>query len=264
MFALMFSSLAPAYHTAGLDWLYCHGGLMALGLSVFGSVFATQSQIYDAKDNGLLPVHAHPTPDHSLEPGASPMVPERGLFSSGSGTCWGSLWYYGWIHPIRVGLPLCAVLPGGHFFCPRLCACWAGCSTCSLNRINKSLASAVYMVSSWDLLLSLQPGREYFERHGRRAPPWPAHCKAGPGLYAMGQACTGSLRSGSLPGHLHSRIRPGLLVLLTPSWALQPCSTPGSGKRWTAALKQFHRLASLMFQEHSGVLSCGFTSPTWV
>ena len=55
MFALMFSKLAPAYHTAGLDWLYfATAGLMALGLSVFGSVFATQSQIYDAKDNGLL------------------------------------------------------------------------------------------------------------------------------------------------------------------------------------------------------------------
>ena len=55
MFALMFSKLAPAYHTAGLDWLYfATAGLMALGLSVFGSVFATQSEIYDAKDNGLL------------------------------------------------------------------------------------------------------------------------------------------------------------------------------------------------------------------
>ena len=55
MFALMFSKLAPAYHTAGLDWLYfATAGLMALGLSVFGSVFATQSPIYDAKDNGLL------------------------------------------------------------------------------------------------------------------------------------------------------------------------------------------------------------------
>ena len=38
-------------------WIGCTfatAGLMALGLSVFGSVFATQSQIYDAKDNGLL------------------------------------------------------------------------------------------------------------------------------------------------------------------------------------------------------------------
>lgn len=55
LFGLMFSQLAPAYHGAGLDWLYfATAGLMALALSVFGSVFATQSQIYDAKDNALL------------------------------------------------------------------------------------------------------------------------------------------------------------------------------------------------------------------
>lgn len=50
-----FASLADAYHSIGLDWLYfALAGLMALGLSVFGSVFATQSQLYDAKDNELL------------------------------------------------------------------------------------------------------------------------------------------------------------------------------------------------------------------
>ena len=55
LFGLMFGQLAPAYHGAGLDWLYfATAGLMALALSVFGSVFATQSQIYDAKDNALL------------------------------------------------------------------------------------------------------------------------------------------------------------------------------------------------------------------
>lgn len=55
MMAMMFGQLAPAYHSMGLDWLYfAMAGLMALGFSVFGSVFTTQSQLYDAKDNDLL------------------------------------------------------------------------------------------------------------------------------------------------------------------------------------------------------------------
>ena len=52
---ITFYSLAGAYHSMDLDWLYFSvAGLMALGLSVFGSVFTTQSQLYDAKDNELL------------------------------------------------------------------------------------------------------------------------------------------------------------------------------------------------------------------
>lgn len=55
MMAVLFGQLAPVYHAAELDWLYfAMAGLMALGLSVFGSVFTTQNQLYDAKDNDLL------------------------------------------------------------------------------------------------------------------------------------------------------------------------------------------------------------------
>ncbi len=53
--ALMFHGLAQTYHTLGLDWLYfAMAGLIGLGLCVLGSVFMTQSQLYDAKDNDLL------------------------------------------------------------------------------------------------------------------------------------------------------------------------------------------------------------------
>ena len=53
--ALLFSQLAPAYHTVGLDWLYfAMAGLMGFGIAVIGSVFTTQNQLYDAKDNDLL------------------------------------------------------------------------------------------------------------------------------------------------------------------------------------------------------------------
>ena len=55
MMGFLFFSLAEPYHTAGLDWLYfAMAGLMGLGFSILGSVFATQNQLYDAKDNELL------------------------------------------------------------------------------------------------------------------------------------------------------------------------------------------------------------------
>ncbi len=52
---LMFLTLAEPYHLLGLDWLYfAIAGSMGLGFSIIGSVFTTQSQLYDAKDNDLL------------------------------------------------------------------------------------------------------------------------------------------------------------------------------------------------------------------
>lgn len=55
MMCMMFSGLAQPYHAAGLDWLYfAMAGLMGLGFAVFGSVFMTQNQLYDAKDNDML------------------------------------------------------------------------------------------------------------------------------------------------------------------------------------------------------------------
>ena len=55
MMCLMFGQLAQPYHTMGLDWLYfAMAGLMGLGFAVFGGVFTTQNQLYDAKDNDLL------------------------------------------------------------------------------------------------------------------------------------------------------------------------------------------------------------------
>lgn len=55
MMYLLFDSLVTPYHLLGLDWLYfAMAGTIALGLSLIGSVFSTQSQLYDAKDNALL------------------------------------------------------------------------------------------------------------------------------------------------------------------------------------------------------------------
>ena len=50
-----FYMLAPIYHEAGMDWMYFSIAIiMALALSLFGGVFMTQSQLYNAKDNILL------------------------------------------------------------------------------------------------------------------------------------------------------------------------------------------------------------------
>ena len=50
-----FYQLAPIYHEAGMDWMYFSiAVIMALALSLFGGVFMSQSQLYDAKDNILL------------------------------------------------------------------------------------------------------------------------------------------------------------------------------------------------------------------
>ena len=55
MMCMTFHSLAPVYHQFGLDWLYFSiAGMLGFALSLFGSVFTTQNQLYDAKDNDLL------------------------------------------------------------------------------------------------------------------------------------------------------------------------------------------------------------------
>ena len=55
MMGMLFHSLAEPYHAIGLDWLYfAIACLMGLGFGTLGSVFSTQSQLYDAKDNDLL------------------------------------------------------------------------------------------------------------------------------------------------------------------------------------------------------------------
>lgn len=55
LFYNLMSMLCAPLISAGLEWLYFSlAGLIAAALGVFGSVFATQSQLYEAKDNELL------------------------------------------------------------------------------------------------------------------------------------------------------------------------------------------------------------------
>ena len=146
MFALMFSQLAPAYHTAGLDWLYfATAGLMALGLSVFGSVFATQSQIYDAKDNWLLLSMPIP-PKTILLSRVLPLLALNGVFSlvvlGPAGVIYGTMVGF---TPLGVAaFVLCCL--GLILLSQSLCCLLGWLLHLLLGRINKSLASAIYMV----------------------------------------------------------------------------------------------------------------------
>ena len=55
MFGSMFSTLCLPLHQIELDWLYfAIAGLMSFMLTFIGNVFATQTQLFDAKDNELL------------------------------------------------------------------------------------------------------------------------------------------------------------------------------------------------------------------
>ncbi len=55
LFYLLFSKLCEPFHMIGIDWLYfCMAGMMAMVLMFIGSIFMTQAQLFEAKDNELL------------------------------------------------------------------------------------------------------------------------------------------------------------------------------------------------------------------
>lgn len=55
MFGALFYSIGIVFGGTELEWFYfALAGMLSLALSFVGSVFATQTQIYDAKDNELL------------------------------------------------------------------------------------------------------------------------------------------------------------------------------------------------------------------
>jgi ABC-2 type transport system permease protein len=55
MFASLFYSIGKLFGGTELEWFYfALAGIISFALSFVGSVFATQTQIYDARDNELL------------------------------------------------------------------------------------------------------------------------------------------------------------------------------------------------------------------
>ena len=206
LFGLMFSQLAPAYHGAGLDWLYfATAGLMALALSVFGSVFATQSQIYDAKDNALLlsmPIR----PRVILLSRILPLIVLTGVFAAvvlgPAGVIYGL--QVGYTPLSLVSFLLCALAVP--FLAQALCCLLGWLLHQMLNRINKSVASAVYMI----LFLAL-----YFY----------IYSQAGEILNAMAansQSMASALRSWAWPLYAMDRPARGICCIWPLTWPCAP------------------------------------------
>ncbi len=195
MMGILFDSLAAPYHAMGLDWLYfAMAGLMALGFSVLGSVFSTQSQLYDAKDNDLLlamPVR----PWMILLSRMIPLLALNLLFASlvmGPAVV---------VYAVEIGVAvpqilsqLAAVL--AITVLAQAVACFLGWLLhLLLSKMNKSVASMLYMVvffvlyftlysQAGDILNAMAQGGEAIA-DTMRTWVWP--------LYAMGRGCLGNL-----------------------------------------------------------------------
>lgn len=146
MMGFVFFSLAEPYHQLGLDWLYfAMAGLMALGMSIFGSVFTTQNQLYDARDNELL--LSMPIPSGIIL--FSRMVPLLALNLLFGGMVFiPAIVVYAMVVTPSAGLILIQLLSLiGICFLAQAIACIFGWLLHQLlSRMNKSAASMLYMV----------------------------------------------------------------------------------------------------------------------
>lgn len=145
MFAALFNELT-VYCTYGLTWLYfAMAGLLALMLSVIGGVFTTQSQLYDARDNELLlsmPIR----PRIILLSRMVPLLVLNLLF------CAVVLGPAGVVYGIKIGFTPAGLV--GYLLCSLAVPFAAQAIACLLgwllhlllSRINKSLASVLYLV----------------------------------------------------------------------------------------------------------------------
>ena len=190
---LVFHTLAEPYHALGLDWLYfALAGLAALGFSIFGSVFTTQSQLYDAKDNDLL--LAMPVPPRMiLLSRMSPLLALNLLF--------GGIVFLpaAVVHAVLFGFsPAKLLLQLLCLLCITLLSQAVSCLLgwllhLLLSRMNKSVASMLYMILFRGLYFYLYPQASSIlsslSLSGEsiagtfKTWVWP--------LYAMGAGCTG-------------------------------------------------------------------------
>lgn len=197
MMAMTFFSLAEPYHALGLDWLYFSmAGLMGIGFAIIGSVFTTQSQLYDAKDNALL--LSMPIPPWAIL--LSRMVPLLAL----------NLLFSGMVMiPAFVVYAIVVELSIGNLIAQFLCllavtvlaqaiACLFGWLLhLLLSKLNKSFASMLYMVlflgiyfavySQANQILEAMAAGGQAIAGALRTWVWP--------IYAMGLGCLGSIPS---------------------------------------------------------------------
>lgn len=192
---LMFSQLAPVYHELKLDWLYfAMAGLVGLGFAVLGSVFSTQNQLYDARDNDLLL-------SMPIKPGAillSRVIPLLllNLLFAGLVVVPAMVVYAALVtlHPLWLVFQVVSLI----FVCllAQTIACLLGWLLhLLLARMNKSVASLLYMVlflvvyfavySQAGAILSAMAESGNAIAGALQTWVWP--------LYAMGRGCTGNI-----------------------------------------------------------------------
>lgn len=195
MMGMTFHTLAGPYHEAGLDWLYfAMAGLMGLGFAIVGSVFTTQSQLYDAKDNAML--LAMPIPPRTIL--LSRMVPLMALNLLFAGVVMvpAMVVYAAVVEASAVGILLQLLSLLVVTVIAQAISCLLGWGLhLLLGKLNKSFASLLYMVVFFVIYFTLysQAGNILNELavNGSayadllRTWVWP--------LYAMGQGCLGQV-----------------------------------------------------------------------
>lgn len=194
MMGMTFFGLAAPYHAMGLDWLYFSmAGLMGLAMAVIGSVFTTQSQLYDAKDNDLL--LSMPIPPKAIL--LSRMVPLLALNLLFAGlVIFPAIVVYATV----IGFSLLGVLL--QLLCLIAVTLLAQSIACLLgwflhlllSKLNKSLASMLYMIlflgiyfyvySQASQILNAMAANGQAIAGTLQAWAWP--------MYAMGSGCLGS------------------------------------------------------------------------
>lgn len=192
-----FYTLAAPYHMMGLDWLYfAMAGLMALGFSLIATVFTTQSQLYDAKDNDLL--LAMPlTPGQIL---LSRMIPllAMNLLSAAIVMVPAIVVYASVVELLAPGLIMQISSLVGIVLAAQAIACLLGWLLhLLLSKVNKSFASVLFVVVFFVFYFSIYTQAERIlaamAANGQaiagvlQSWVWP--------IYALGQGCLGS--------HLH-------------------------------------------------------------
>ena len=240
MMGLLFYSLAEPYHMAGLDWLYfAMAGTLGLGFAIVGSVFTTQSQLYDARDNDLLLAMPIP-PGHILLSRMMPLLALNLLFS---GIVMVPAMVV-WAVFIRFSLPelllqlLCLITV---VLLAQAIACLLGWLLhLLLSKVNKAAASMIYMIAflaayfgiysqAGNILSSMAVNGEAIAGALQNW-VWP--------LYAMGQGCTGSVLHVLIFAAIGAAAFALVYRLLCVTF-LRSATTRKSSRRRRLATKQF-------------------------
>lgn len=195
MMGMLFHSLAEPYHIMGLDWLYfAIACLMGLGFGIIGSVFSTQSQLYDAKDNDLLLAMPIP-PGKILLSRMLPLLALNGMFIGL--VILPAIAVYAIYVEFSIGYILLQLLAlVGVTLLAQAISCLLGWLLhLALSKLNKSAASMLFMVAFLGIYFYIYSQAESIltsMAQNGQAIADALHSWAWP-LYAAGQGCIGAI-----------------------------------------------------------------------